>query len=258
MEKLKAFNELVGQLIDPKNGCRWLKEQNFSSIAPYSIEEAYELVEAIEGEDPKCIRDELADQLYHLLIYTQLADGAGWFSLDDIVDTAMKKQVERRDLENLSHCETPEEAHAYWREQKRVRQLEANPEQGALDDVSRSLPAMIRSQKLQDRAGHVGFDWNNVNEVIGKLHEEIDELEAELGNLDQERMLDEYGDMLFTLVNVGRHLKINPEQALRHANNKFLRRFRGVERHLRQRKQAMDDLSFEELLEIWEEVKREE
>ena len=256
MASFAELKELITRLMDPEQGCTWLSAQDFTTIAPYTIEEAYELVEAIERGDYADINAELADQLYHLLIYSELGRRSGQFDLDKVIETAYAKQTARRDLEQPNKFATPEQAHADWREQKRRQKQQANPTAGILSEIPVSMPALVRSKKLQDRAGHVGFDWDNVHEVLEKLHEEVAELEHEVVSGDKERMLDELGDILFTAVNVGRHLGLDAEQALRHSNNKFRKRFEYIEKQLQKDERDIACMSFEELLEIWEQAKQ--
>lgn len=256
MQNLHELRQLISKLMDQEEGCRWLKEQNFHSIAPYTIEEAFELIEAIERQDKDAICDELADQLYHLLIYAELGKKAGWFDFDTLIAKAMEKQKNRRNLDDLSIHESAKAAHADWRDRKRREKKAANPLASVLDDIPTALPALVRSKKIQDRAAHVNFDWNNVQEVLGKLQEEIAELEHEIAVDDKAKMLSELGDILFTCVNIGRHLGLDAEQALRNSNNKFELRFRYIEMILLQRQQDFKDLSFKQLLEIWEVAKK--
>jgi len=255
MPTIDTLQALVRQLMDPVTGCRWLKEQNFQSIAPYSIEEAYELVQAIEHQDAEGIRDELADQLYHLLIYCELARRAGWFDFPEVMQQMLDKQQQRRQLDDLTRLDSAEAAHADWRKRKREQQLQANPCSSVLDGIPASLPALARSQKIQDRAGHEGFDWSTALEVLEKLEEEIQELKHEIQQSHQANMQDELGDVLFTVVNLGRHLAIDAETALRFANQKFDKRFRYIEQQLLKTGQSMSQQSFAALLLLWQEAK---
>lgn len=201
-------------------------------------------------------KDELGDLTFHIVLYAELAEKLGQFTLEDILNSALQKQYHRRlSLEN-PHS-TAEEAHAHWKLQKQ-KAKSVSKKEGLLADVPLNMSALLRSQKIQDRVGDVGFDWKDVHEVVHKLREEIDEFEYELKDRDTEGMLDELGDIFFTLVNVARHLDLDAEHALRQANNKFARRFRMLELQLEKRQEAIDSLSFDELLEVWEAVKKKE
>ncbi len=254
--KFLALINIVKQLLSDKSGCQWLRSKGMSELAAYTLEEVYELVDALENNDKQAICSELGDLLYQLMIYAQLAEGAGDFTFIDILDGAIKKQQQRRDLANLASFTTPEEVHQHWEEQKRLQKKYTDTKSSLLDDIPKQMPALIRSRKIQDRVGSVGFDWKNVRQVLTKLKEEVSELEEEISNGDYQATLDELGDVLFTCVNIGRHLGHDAEQALRQANNKFDRRFRYIEKVTAKRQQKIMDMNFAELLAIWEEAKK--
>lgn len=252
----ESLQSLIERLMHADSGCRWLSAQSFQTIAPYTIEEAFELLEAIETGSPDAIRDELADQLYHLLIYVQLAQQAGWFGWEAIFQTVYDKQAARRNLSDLTEHDSPEAAHLAWRAKKRREKLSKNPSASILSDIPDTMPALLRSQKIQDRSADVRFDWETVEEVLAVLSDEIDELRAELPSQNAERLSDELGDILFTCVNVARHIDVNAEQALRAANRKFTRRFQHIESRLQAQGKCMTDCTFEELLTLWNEAKQ--
>lgn len=188
-----------------------------------------------------------------MLLYAELATRKNYFTLDDVLLFALKKQQDRRP--NFSgKFFSAEEVHKYWRTQK----IKASNSNSLLSDIPGNMPALLHSKKIQDRVADVGFDWEGVDQVISKLDEEINEFKMECNNQNKLAMLDELGDIFFTLVNIARHLDIDAEQALRYANKKFIRRFQGVEEKLRELGQRFDSVNFLELLEVWEQVKLEE
>ncbi len=251
---------VMARLRDPEGGCPWDIEQNFSSIAPYTIEEAYEVADAIEHEDMAALKDELGDLLLQVVYHAQMASEAGDFNFQDVVDGISEKMIRRHPhVFGLDDVETAEQQTLAWEEQKaRERSEKSGNEDGVLGGVAKGLPALLRAFKLQKRAARVGYDWPDVDGAFEKLREELNELQTEIrsGKIDLELVKDELGDVLFSTVNVGRKLGIDPEAALRHGNTKFEERFHMVESLLGEEELEFDDVDLAKLEELWQEAKR--
>jgi ATP diphosphatase len=254
---------IMARLRDPERGCPWDREQDFATIAPYTIEEAYEVADAIARGDMAALRDELGDLLFQVVFHARLAEEAGLFGFPDVAAAIADKMV-RRHPHVFGDAEISSAAaqSAAWEEHKaRERAAEAaaaGTRESVLDGVALALPALLRAAKIQRRAARIGFDWPEARPVIAKLAEEIAELEAELQaepSADRARLEDEMGDILFAAANLARKLDIDPEAALRHATRKFERRFRRVEALAAERGIGPD---LDALDTLWEEVKREE
>jgi len=232
---MDALLAVMARLRDRERGCPWDVEQTFATIAPYTIEEAYEVAEAIERDDMGALEDELGDLLFQVVFHARMAEEAGCFAFDDVARGIVDKMV-RRHPHVFGDKEIADAAAqtVHWEDLKAHERAEAAKSSGpasALDGVALGLPALLRALKLQKRAARVGFDWPSTLQVFEKFVEEIAELQSEIEtDGDKERMTDEIGDLLFVLVNLARHLEVDPEGALRHANAKFERRFRAVER----------------------------
>jgi ATP diphosphatase len=249
---------IMAALRDPEAGCPWDRKQTFATIAPYTLEEAYEVADAIAQGDMHELREELGDLLFQIVFYAQMGKEQGVFEFADVVEAICEKLVRRHPhVFEDTQFEDDEALHAAWEAEKKRERAAKGKDESVLDGVARALPALLRAQKLQKRAARVGFDWQDVSGVLAKLREEIDELEAEIGS-DQQRARQEYGDMLFAMVNLARHLGIDAEDALREANTKFERRFRGVEQRVSQTGQGMHELDLETLDAHWDAVKRDE
>jgi ATP diphosphatase len=253
---------IMAVLRTPVIGCPWDIEQTFRSIAPYTLEEAYEVADAIERGDMDDLRDELGDLLLQVVYHARMAQEQGSFAFADVVDAVSRKMVRRHpnvfgDAETRATTDRKglwDRIKAQERVAKRNGQLPAEPE-SVLDAVPVGLPALTRSVKLQDQAAKIGFDWPTLKPVLDKLKEEIAELEAEVESGDQDAIAEEYGDMLFVLSNVARHLKLDPEASLRAANEKFSRRFRHVEARLRDDGRPPSAVSLDEMDVWWNEAK---
>ena len=219
LERLVA---IMRRLRDPVSGCEWDSVQNFATIAPYTIEEAYEVADAIARDDMDALADELGDLQLQVVFHAQMAEEAGHFTLDDVIARICDK-MERRHPHIFGDAEHG--GHHLW-EIIKAEERAADPDQSALAGVALALPALERAAKLQRRAARTGFDWPDVSGPRAKIDEELAELEAET---DHQRMLEEMGDLLFAVVNLARHLNIEPEAALREANRKFEQRFRAIE-----------------------------
>ena len=216
---------VMARLRDPDTGCPWDIAQNFASIAPYTIEEAYEVADAIERSDMDGLRDELGDLLLQVAFHSRIAEQAGHFALQDVIDAITQKMV-RRHPHVFEEGARREDGHAQWEVIKAAERAEKDPDPSALAGVAIALPALLRAEKLQKRAARTGFDWPDTVGVIDKIAEELDEVNAAATQDERE---EEIGDLLFAVVNLARHLKVDPETALRKANGKFDRRFRVME-----------------------------
>jgi nucleoside triphosphate diphosphatase len=252
---------IMAQLRDPQRGCPWDREQDFSTIAPYTIEEAYEVADAIARNDTSALKDELGDLLFQVVFHARMAEEMGLFAFDDIA-AAISDKMERRHPHVFGAVEIASSAAQTeaWEEHKaaerRDRAQQTGGPESVLDGVALTLPALLRAVKLQRRAARIGFDWPEVRPVFDKIAEEIAELTGELeAGADHRRLEDEVGDILFAVANLARKLEIDPEAALRRATAKFERRFRRVEALAAERATGAD---LEALEALWQEVKREE
>ena len=261
-----AIEKLLGimaRLRDPQGGCPWDREQNFATIAPYTIEEAYEVADAIGRGDMAALKDELGDLLFQVVFYAQMAREAGIFAFDDVVAAIGDKMVRRHPhvFGDADIRSEPEQRRA-WEAHKAAERGEADAEDGAasvLAGVARALPALMRAEKLQKRAARVGFDWPDREPVFDKIGEEIAELRAALADGGApDRLEDEIGDLLFAVANLARHLQIDPEVALRRGNDKFERRFRAIEDRLRAAGKTPEECSLDELEAHWQAAKQRE
>ena len=253
---------VMARLRDPDGGCPWDLEQDFASIAPYTIEEAYEVADAIARGDMTDLKAELGDLLLQVVYHAQMAREAGCFDFDEVANAIADKMIERHphvfgtvEVENArAQSRAWEDAKATERTRKAARRGEAP---SLLDDVPLALPALTRALKLQRRAARGGFDWPDAAPVFDKIEEEIGELRAEVaGHAPPERLTDEIGDLLFTVVNLARHLQVDPDAALRHTNYKFERRFRAVEASLAGAGRRLDEMSLDQLEALWQKAKR--
>ena len=259
---------LMARLRDPDSGCPWDIKQSFASIAPSTIEEAYEVADAIEQGDRGHLKEELGDLLFQVIFYSQLGQEEGAFDFLDIVDTLTEKLIRRHphvfDPEDLyaplkerPTAENEAEVKRQWEAIKR-EEREGKGKFGLLDDVPVGLPAATRALKLQKRAAQVGFDWPNIGSVTAKVREEMAELEEAVEIKAQQSQLEELGDLLFSIVNLARHLKIEPETALRYANQKFIRRFQYIEASFAKQNKEMGPEFADEMERLWEEAKKRE
>ena len=259
MHTIDQLLEIMSRLRDPETGCPWDIRQTYSSIVPYTIEEAYEVADAIEQGDMHELRDELGDLLFQVVFYSQIAKEEGHFDFGQVTQAICDKMLRRHPhVFADADYESEEELHKAWEQGKAEERSQRQDQQktSELDGIARALPALIRAEKLQKRAARVGFDWPDVSGAIAKLAEELDEMQAELKHQDMDRVQDELGDLLFTVVNVIRLFGMNAEQTLKMANDKFESRFRDTEQQLYQ--SGVDDLhklSIEEWDEAWEKVK---
>ncbi len=248
---------IMATLRNPDGGCPWDIEQTFATIAPHTLEEAYEVVEAIEAGDKAALKDELGDLLFQVVFYAQMAKEEGTFDFDQVAEAICDK-MERRHPHVFGDAKMVDPANhvTVWEQQKADERAE-KAATGALDGVSVSLPALTRAVKLQKRVARVGFDWPALDQVFDKLSEEIGELKDELGeNPDQDRIAGEMGDILFVCANLARKLGVDPETALRGCNQKFERRFRHIEAGLAKDGRRPQDSSLDEMEALWVEAKQ--
>ena len=242
---------VMARLRDPDTGCPWDIEQDFASIAPYTIEEAYEVADAIERNDMAALRDELGDLLLQVAFHSRMAEQAGHFSLQDVIDGITQKMI-RRHPHVFGEGARREDGHAQWEAIKAAERAEKEPDQSALAGVAIALPALLRAEKLQKRAARTGFDWPDSDGAIAKIVEELDEVQGAATQAERE---EEVGDLLFAVVNLARHLKVDPEVALRAGNAKFDRRFRMMEAIAGE---AFAALPLDEKEMLWQRAKRAE
>ncbi len=248
---------VMAALRDPATGCPWDRAQDFASIAPYTIEEAYEVRAAIETGDPAALRDELGDLLFQVVYHARLAQERGWFSFDDVARSITEKMIRRHPhVFGAAEPRTEAAQTSAWEAQKAAERL-TRAESGVLAGVADAVPALQRAQKLTARAARVKFDWPDAAAVLDKLDEETAELRAELPEMDQARVRDELGDMLFVLANLARKLGQDAETCLHGANRKFIRRFGAIEAALAARGKTPAQSSLDEMDALWNAAKRE-
>ncbi|MEQ8449796.1 MAG: nucleoside triphosphate pyrophosphohydrolase [Nitratireductor sp.] len=260
--------EIMAALRTPDTGCPWDIEQDFSTIAPYTLEEAYEVADAIARDDLDDLREELGDLLLQVVFHARMAEEQALFSFGDVVEAITAKMIRRHPhVFGDADARAAGAAKGMWdaikaeekaeRAERRAAQglAAAEASRGYLDDVPLGLPALTRALKLQQRAARVGFDWAEAGPVLDKIAEEIGELREAMERGDQARVKDEFGDVLFALVNLGRHVGADAESALRGTNDKFRRRFHHVERALAERGRSLDAASLEEMEGFWQEAK---
>jgi nucleoside triphosphate diphosphatase len=268
---IRRLIEIMAALRDPVAGCPWDVEQTFASIAPFTIEEAYEVADAVERGSTEDLRDELGDLLLQVVFHARMAEEAGMFDLGGVVEAITAKLIRRHPhVFGAENAPSPVAVKALWgrikAEEKRTksesragrRGSPGESRSGALDGVPLALPALTRAMKLQENAGKVGFDWNDVRAVMAKVGEELAEVEVEIAKGSAQSLAGEVGDLLFAAVNLARHLKVDPEAALRGANAKFERRFTHIENRLAEDGRAPEGASLDEMESLWVEAKAKE
>ena len=261
LNELERLIRIMRQLRDPQDGCPWDVKQTLESIAPYTIEEAYEVADAIARGDNDDIRDELGDLLLQVVFHARMAEEAGSFALADVAKSISDKMVARHPhVFGSEDTVTIDQQKQRWEDIKAAERARRG-QTGTLDDVAAGLPPMLRALKLQKRAARVGFDWPEIDQVIDKLHEETAELKAELSgnpadsNRDQARIADEVGDILFVAVNLARKAGINPETALMGCNLKFEQRFRYIEQETEKYNKNIEEMPLDEMERLWQAAK---
>ena len=236
---------IVEKLRSP-NGCEWDRKQNHESLIPYLIEEVYEVIESIDEKDWNNLQEELGDVLLHIILQIQIAKESSLFTIDNVIKKLNKKLIDRH----------PEvfgfgEKRLSWEEQKHKKKKRKS----RLDGVPLKLPALIRSQRLQQKASEVGFDWDNINSVWDKVYEELDELKNAYRECNEKKIQEEIGDILFSIVNLSRHLNISAEDMLRKGNKKFIKRFKTIEKTVEKKGLNIEELSLKEMDQIWDQIK---
>jgi len=257
-QEITTLLAIMQALRTPETGCPWDLQQDFSSIAPYTLEEAYEVLDAIERADMDDLRDELGDLLLQVVYHAQMAREADYFQFADVVEAITTKMVRRHPhvfgdpAARAAGVET-----GFWERAKDAeREGTEKQRKRLLDDIPAALPALTRALKLQKRAARVGFDWPDVSMVLDKIVEEAQELTEARDQLTVEKQTEEFGDMLFVMVNLGRHLGLDAEDALRKANTKFTRRFNYIENQLKAQGSSVEDADLEKMDMIWNEIRK--
>jgi MazG family protein len=255
IDRLRA---IMAKLRDPNGGCPWDLEQNFSTIAPYTIEEAYEVADAIAKNDIAGLKEELGDLLLQVVFHARMAEELGEFTFDDVATTISDKMLRRHP--HVFADAVVESAAAQTANWEKIKEAERKGKRrdGVLDDVPTALPALMRAQKLQSRAARVGFDWPEISGVIEKIREELVEVEQALLAQDKANFEEEIGDLLFAVTNLARYAEADAEGALRGANEKFTRRFGHIEAGLKKQGKTLADASLDDMGVLWDEAKRRE
>ncbi len=255
MSDIEKLLDIMRRLRDPQHGCPWDVRQDFGDIAVYTVEEAYEVADAIAREDMTALREELGDLLFQPVFHARIAEERGLFDFNDVVDAICDKLVRRHPhVFGNERVESAEEQTRQWEAHKAHERDAEDTVTGVLDDVPLALPALRRAQKLQKRAATVGFDWSAPAPVIAKVREEIEELER--GLEDPAVLREELGDLLFAIVNLARHTGVDAESALKNANTKFEDRFRYIEERLAESGRAAVDVDLDTLENLWNEAKQ--
>lgn len=264
---IQRLLEIMEALRQPVTGCPWDVEQTFETIIPYTIEEAYEVADAIERRDMDDLCDELGDLLLQVVFHARIAEEAGEFSFGDVVQAVTAKMIRRHPhVFAVSDAHTPEAVKLQWDtikqqekqarvERRQKRGLPLDDKAGYLGSVQRSFPALVEALKLQERAAKVGFDWSSPEPILAKIEEEIAELREALSEGQNEKVSDELGDLLFAVVNIGRHVNAGPETALRGTNAKFRRRFSHIETSLEEAGEKLEDATLERMEALWQAAK---
>ncbi len=267
-EQLQRLMDIMAQLRDPEKGCPWDLEQSFKSLVKYTLEESYELAEAIESGDDTETAKELGDLLFHLVFYAQLGKEKNIFDLEKIAQLVSDKMIFRHPHVFSDHqYASQQEFEKDWLRRKQVEKkkaLNTDVPQSLMEGISTSLPAVTRALKIQQQAAHIGFDWDNITAVMAKLKEEIQELEQEIAysckqtpqnSKNKMAIADELGDIFFSCVNLSRHLKQDPETVLRQANFKFSQRFKKLEQRFQFDHEKMEKAPIQELEKVWQKIK---
>jgi len=263
-EDITALLEIMAILRDPKTGCAWDLKQDFASIIPYTIEEAYEVADAIRRRDWPDLCEELGDLLLQTVYHARMAEEQGYFTFQDVARAIVQKMRRRHphifgDEEERVRGAEPDQWQKIKREEKQQRRLErGRSESSLLDGISPALPSIIEAMNLSKKAATIGFDWPESSAIFEKMAEELTELKQAITEQSQEKIAAEYGDVLFTLINLGRKLKLDPQSALGLTNLKFRNRFAFIEKALRQQGKTLEDASLDEMEALWNQAKEQE
>lgn len=253
----EAFAKLAS-IIDTlmgENGCAWDRVQTRESLKPYLVEETYETLDALDSNQPEKIVDEMGDLLYQILFHSKIAEAHGEFSIVDVLDNLSEKMVRRHPhVFHTAEADTPDKVLHQWEEIKK-REKGNQDKKSVLDNIPKALPGLARAQKLQKKAARNGFDWDQIEHVVGKLDEEVEEFKQALESGNVADMTGEMGDLLFVMVNIARFKKIDAEEALRATNNKFIRRFQHIEQRVAEKGATLKDTPLEEMERYWQEAK---
>ena len=255
LESISKIRKVIKILRDPIDGCPWDLKQDYNSLAPYSIEEAYELVDAIENNDIEEIKKELGDLLLQVILISQVADDKGDFDFDDVANEISKKIIRRHPQifdKNYNENDLPHES---WEKIKKLEKNKITNTKNTLDQVEKNIPTLLRSLKIQKKAASLNFDWENETQVLNKIDEEIYELKDALKVNNKKMIEEELGDLFFTIINLSRHLNLDPEQTIRKANKKFITRFNEMENFIEDNKLKWHNLKKHDFKNLWNKVK---
>ena len=255
LESISKIRKVIKILRDPIDGCPWDLKQDYNSLAPYSIEEAYELVDAIENNDIEEIKKELGDLLLQVILISQVADDKGDFDFDDVANEISKKIIRRHPQifdKNYNENDLPHES---WEKIKKLEKNRITNTKNTLDQVEKNIPTLLRSLKIQKKAASLNFDWENETQVLNKIDEEIYELKDALKVNNKKMIEEELGDLFFTIINLSRRLNLDPEQTIRKANKKFTTRFNEMENFIEDNKLKWHNLKKHDFKNLWNKVK---
>ncbi len=253
-DNLKKLVELMARLRGPE-GCPWDRKQTTDSLKPFLIEECYEVIDALDEEDPRKVKEELGDLLFQIIFHARIAEEKGQFSIGDVIAANVEKMTRRHPhVFGDEKLATDKEVLANWEEIKK-KEKGYEDRKSILEGVPRSMPSLIRAHRLQERAARVGFDWSKLDEALPKLDEEIAEFKEALKTEQAEKIEEELGDIFFMLVNVSRFLDVDPEEALRKTISKFIHRFRYIEESAADAGKSLNDMTLDEMEKLWEEAK---
>ena len=255
LESISKIRKVIKILRDPIDGCPWDLKQDYNSLAPYSIEEAYELVDAIENNDIEEIKKELGDLLLQVILISQVADDKGDFDFDDVANEISKKIIRRHPQifdKNYNENDLPHES---WEKIKKLEENKSTNTKNTLDQVEKNIPTLLRSLKIQKKAASLNFDWENETQVLNKIDEEIHELKDALKVNNKKMIEEELGDLFFTIINLSRRLNLDPEQTIRKANKKFTTRFNEMENFIEDNKLKWHNLKKHDFKNLWNKVK---
>ena len=255
LESISKIRKVIKILRDPIDGCPWDLKQDYNSLAPYSIEEAYELVDAIENNDIEEIKKELGDLLLQVILISQVADDKGDFDFDDVANEISKKIIRRHPQifdKNYNENDLPHES---WEKIKKLEKNKITNTKNTLDQVEKNIPTLLRSLKIQKKAASLNFDWENETQVLNKIDEEIYELKDALKVNNKKMIEEELGDLFFTIINLSRRLNLDPEQTIRKANKKFITRFNEMENFIEDNKLKWHNLKKHDFKNLWNKVK---
>lgn len=258
MKNLQRLLQVMEQLRDPETGCSWDKKQDFTSLIPYTLEEAYEVVDAIERDDMQDLKAELGDLLFQVVFHSRLAEEQGLFDFDQVAESVADKLVRRHPhvFADVVYANEAEQKQAWETLKASERKVKEAQNHTILSGVAKNLPALVQCQKIQDRAANHGFDWSEIEPVYEKVLEELDEVKEAWLSGDQQHIEEEIGDLLLISVNLARHMQVNPEQALKKSTEKFTRRFEYIEQKVTQSGREVNRCDLAELDSLWNEAKK--